>query len=177
MISGIYDNLRILNFVHKPSTKYIIMKIIFTLFTIFSVLSATAQQTISVRGVVRTEDGKNLGKASVSLYYTGSKDTLKTVTNEKGTYVFGKVFAKEARITISYIGYKKLAESYDFSSLTGEVVNNEVIMTPGDNTLETVTIETSKIQIKEDTVSYKIDSTMFRKNDNVEEVLKKRICK
>ena len=149
------------------------MKIIFTLFILFTVLCVNAQQTISIKGTIRTEEGKNLNKASVSLIYIGLKDTFKTITNEKGLYFFNKVAAKKAIITVSYIGFKKFTDTYDFTNATGEVVNTEVIMSPGDQTLETVTIESSKIQIKEDTVSYKIDSTMFRKNDNVEEVLKK----
>ncbi len=149
------------------------MKFVFTLFTLISAFTATAQQTISVSGNIKTAEGKALNKASVSLYYSGIKDTLKTFTNEKGNYVFDRVPAKNVTIGISYIGYKKFVDNYDLSKANGDVVNNEVIMTTGDYTLETVTIASSRIQIKEDTVSYKVDSTMFRKNDNVEEVLKK----
>ena len=149
------------------------MKIFFTFFAFIVGLQVNAQQTISVSGNIKTAEGKALNNASVSLYYSGIKDTLKTVSNEKGNYVFNKVPSKKVVISVSYIGYKKCIENYDFTKATGNVVNNEIIMTTGDYTLETVTIESSKIQIKEDTVSYKIDSTMFRKNDNVEEVLKK----
>ena len=149
------------------------MKIFITLLAFIFSIQVNAQQTVSVNGNIKTAEGKGLSKASVSLYYVGAKDTLKTVTNEKGNYVFNKIPTKKVTISVSYIGYKKFVDSYDFTNAKGEVFNNEVIMTPDDNTLETVTIEASKIQIKEDTVSYKIDSTMFRKNDNVEEVLKK----
>ena len=136
-------------------------------------MNANAQKTITVKGNAKTEEGKPLSRASVSLYYPGGKDTLKTVTTDKGNYIFNNVKPTKAVINISYIGYKKFTDSYDYTNAAGEEINNEVIMTPGDNLLETVTIESAKIQIKEDTVSYKIDSTMFRKNDNVEEVLRK----
>lgn len=149
------------------------MKFFITLLTITLALQAGAQQTISINGNIKTAEGKALSNANVSLHYNAIKDTLKTVTNEKGNYVFNNVPAKNLTIVVSYIGYKKFIENYDLSNAKSDVVNNEVIMTTGDYTLETVTIESSKIQIKEDTVSYKIDSTMFRKNDNVEEVLKK----
>ena len=149
------------------------MKIFITLLTFFIASQANAQKNIVVKGTVKTDDGKGLNKASVSLYYTGLKDTLKTITNDKGNYTFNNVISRKATITISYIGYKKFIDTYDFTNASGEETNNDVIMTPGDNLLETVTIESARIQIKEDTVSYKIDSTMFRKNDNVEEVLKK----
>ena len=134
---------------------------------------ANAQKTIVVKGNAKTEDGKALGKASVFLYYPGGRDTLRTVTSDKGNYTFNNVKAAKVMISISYVGYKKFTDSYDYTNATGEEVNNDVIMAPGDNLLETVTIESAKVQIKEDTVSYKIDSTMFRKNDNVEEVIKK----
>ncbi|MBC7655027.1 MAG: TonB-dependent receptor, partial [Oligoflexus sp.] len=149
------------------------MKIFITLFAFFIFTGASAQKMLSVKGTVKNEDGKGMGKASVSLHYSGLKDTLKTITNDKGNYTFNNVLTRKAIVTISYIGYKKFVDTYDFTNASGEEINNEVIMTPGDNLLETVTIESAKIQIKEDTVSYKIDSTMFRKNDNVEEVLKK----
>ena len=38
--------------------------------------------------------------------------------------------------------------------------------------LSNFTLEAQKVQIKEDTVSYVVDSTMYRKNDNVEAMLK-----
>ena len=149
------------------------MKSFFTFICLFLVLVANAQKNIIVKGSAKTEDGKGLSGATVLLFYPGGKDTLRTITNEKGNYTFNNVRTQKAAITISYVGYKKFADSYDYSNAAGEEVNNEVIMTPGDNLLETVTIESAKVQIKEDTVSYKIDSTMFRKNDNVEEVLRK----
>ena len=161
------------NFTYLFIKQYQIMKFIFTLITLIISFNINAQQTISVSGNIKTAEGKPLNKASVSLYYYGIKDTLKTVTNEKGNYVFNKVPTKNVSIAVSFIGYKKFVDNYDLAKANGDVVNNEVIMTNGDYTLETVTIESSKIQIKEDTVSYKVDSTMFRKNDNVEEVLKK----
>jgi Outer membrane protein beta-barrel family/CarboxypepD_reg-like domain len=147
-------------------------KIIFTLFSFFIIVSATAQKTITVKGSAKTDDGKALTQASVSLYYIGSKDSMKTITNDKGNYTFANVKAKKVMISISYVGYKKFVDEYDFTNADGEVTNNDVVMTSGNNMLETVTVESSKIYIKEDTVSYRIDSTMYRKNDNVEQVLK-----
>lgn len=149
------------------------MKSVFTIICTLLFSFSFAQKNISVSGGVKTEDGKGLSKASVFLYYPGERDTLKTVTNDKGHFDFGNVRPKKVMIVISYIGYKKFADTYDYTGATGEQVNNDIVMSPGDNMLETVTIESARVQIKEDTVSYKIDSTMYRKNDNVEEVLKK----
>ncbi len=149
------------------------------MFKIFMLLAASlifecadAQKKINVAGVVKMDDGKVLPKASVKLYFIGEKDTLTTITTEKGVYTFTNVDAKKAMIEISYIGYKKFADKFDYSNADDNEINNDIVMSRGDNMLETVTVESSKISIKEDTVSYKIDSTMYRKNDNVEQVLK-----
>jgi hypothetical protein len=147
------------------------LKIFTSLFLSITLLQLQAQ--ISVSGIVNGSDGKALAKAYVSLTGLGSKDTLRTITNNSGNYNFNNVKATKAYITISHVGYKKFADYFDYTNETDSKVNNDVYMTAGDNMLETVTLESSKIQIKEDTVAYKIDSTMYRKNDNVEEVLKK----
>jgi Outer membrane protein beta-barrel family len=149
-------------------------KLFFTLSLFLTTLmGATAQKTIVVKGTAKTDDGKGLEKAAVTLYYVGQKDTLRTLTNQNGIYTFNTVKPVKSVISISHVGFKKLEDFYDFTNATDEVINNDVVMTAGNNMLETVTVEASKIYIKEDTVSYRIDSTMYRKNDNVEEVLKK----
>ncbi|MBC7868137.1 MAG: carboxypeptidase regulatory-like domain-containing protein, partial [Gloeobacteraceae cyanobacterium ES-bin-316] len=132
-----------------------------------------AQKQISVKGIIKTDNGKSLSGASVVLSYPGKKDSLKTVSNEKGGFVFSTVNAGKVLVTVTFVGYKKFINEYDYSGAAGEQNIWDIVLTPGDYTLETVTVEAAKIQIKEDTVSYKIDSTMYRKNDNVEEVLKK----
>ncbi|MEP6712871.1 MAG: TonB-dependent receptor [Ferruginibacter sp.] len=150
------------------------MKLIITLFSLMFLVSNTnAQEKISIRGVVKTAEGKPMANASVTLFYQGEKDSLRTVTNDKGIFTFKNSRTANTGILVSYIGYNIFARYYDYSHATGEQHIVDIALTPGSKTLETVTLEASKVQIKEDTVSYKIDSTMYRKNDNVEEVLKK----
>jgi hypothetical protein len=136
-------------------------------------LQSFAQKQIKVRGVVKSDEGKSLSGASVLLYYPGTKDSLKTVTNEKGVFTFSAVNPAKVAVLTSYVGYKSFISNYDYSGQTGDQAIWDIVMSPGDNTLEAVTLEAAKIQIKEDTVSYKIDSTMYRANDNVETLLKK----
>ena len=142
---------------------------------LFLVLSAAvyAQQPIQVKGIVRNVSGKPLGKASVILFSEGLKDSLKTITNDKGIFGFSNVKHGNTGIIVSFIGFNSFARYYDYSRVTGEQNIVDIILSPGGQTLETVVVQATKVQIKEDTVSYKIDSTMYRKNDNVEEVLKK----
>ncbi len=147
-------------------------KILFALLALFVFFNVQAQKKINVAGIVKIEDGKALAKATVKLFFIGEKDTLKTITTEKGVYTFKNVDAKKAEIEISHVGYKKFADKFDFTNADENEINNDIVMTSGNNMLETVTVESSKISIKEDTISYRIDSTMYRKNDNVEQVLK-----
>ncbi|RYD77757.1 MAG: hypothetical protein EOP53_12455, partial [Sphingobacteriales bacterium] len=128
---------------------------------------------LKVKGTVKNDNGKNLAGASVTLYYPGTTDSLKTVTNDKGSFTFNNVKKARVEVITSFVGYKKFLSNYDYTEQTGEQNIWDIVLAPGDVTLETVTVEAARIQIKEDTISYRIDSTMYRKNDNVEEVLKK----
>lgn len=147
----------------------------FTLMIALLIFSSAsfAQKTISIKGIVKTIDGDALPKATVILFYEGQKDSIKTTTNDKGIFSFDNLKPAQTGIAVSYSGYNAFAQFYDYINAEGQQLIADITLTPGAQTLETVTVQAAKIQIKEDTVSYKIDSTMYRKNDNVEEVLKK----
>ena len=149
------------------------MRIFFTFFVIVITCTRLSAQTVSVKGIVQNEDAKPLANASVFLFYEGSKDTLKTVTNDKGLFTFKDVPAMKTGIAVTFLDYNALARFYDYSNASGEQVIADLKMVPGGKTLDDVTVQASMVQIKEDTVSFRIDSTMYRKNDNVEELLKK----
>lgn len=143
------------------------------LVSLISIQSVVAQKPIKVKGVVKSSDGKNLSGASVLLYYQGKADTIRAVSNDKGVFTLSNVMPGKASVLVSFVGYRSFFNEYDYSKSTEEENIWDIVLTAGDNLLEGVTVESAKIQIKEDTISYKIDSTMFRKNDNVEEVLRK----
>ena len=144
---------------------------------LFALLSSgfqvSAQNTFSIRGTVKNNEGNIMPKASVLLYSKGEKDTLKRISDEKGVFIFSGVKPKKYQIQISYIGYRDFVQQYDFSRAVNDQTVTDISLFPGDNLLQAITLESNKVQIKEDTVSYVVDSTMYRKNDNVEEVLKK----
>ncbi len=148
--------------------KYLLILLIGFLFS----TTSFAQKIVRVRGTVKTTEGKTLSGASVIFYFNGKKDSLKVLSNDKGNFSISNVPAGKISLGITYIGYKKFINEYDYTDQTGEQLIWDIAMSRGDYTLETVTVEAAKIQIKEDTVSYTIDSTMYRKNDNVEQVLK-----
>ncbi len=135
--------------------------------------AAAAQTVIKLKGVVKDDEGKNVSKANVMLFHEGSNDTLRTLTDDKGIFSFDKVPAMKTGIAVSYSGYNVFAQFYNYENLDGEQFITDINLVKGSKTLENVVITANKITIKEDTVSYKIDSTMYKKNDNVEELLTK----
>lgn len=135
--------------------------------------AAFAQKTLKLKGVVKTEDGKTIAKANVMLFHEGNTDTLRTLTDDKGIFSFDNVPASKTGIAVSYSGYNVFAQYYNYDNLEGEQFITDIKMVQGSKTLDAVVVTANKVTIKEDTVSYKIDSTMFKKNDNVEELLTK----
>ena len=145
--------------------------IIFIVLLLLSLNSNAQQSTIAINGNVKNFDGL-LQNATVSLYAKGQTDTLKTLTNENGSFRFSSVKYTKFFILVSYIGYKTFLNDYSISIAKGDKTLDDIFLQPSSDMLSNVTLESQKVQIKEDTVSYKIDSTMYRKNDNVEALLK-----
>ena len=128
-------------------------------------------QDYTFSGVVQSNEGKPLKGATV-LFGRMNQDSLRSTTNQEGIFNFSSTHSLgSGNLIISYVGYSTLISHVNTDSLKKSPVVFKLF--PKDGLLENVTIESNKIQIKEDTVSYVVDSTMYRKNDNVEEVLKK----
>ncbi len=132
----------------------------------------SAQQKIQISGSVKTKEGSVLSNATVSLYNQTQKDSVKTTSNEKGMFRFTIAANQQYKIVASYIGFDNFVKNLDYTSITTDQLLDDIVLIPGANMLGNITLESQKVQIKEDTVSYIIDSTMYRKNDNVEAILK-----
>ena len=131
-----------------------------------------AQNVIQVKGVVKNKDGAVLSNATVVLVNLTLKDSAKTNSNELGIFSFDVIRNSKIKLFYSYIGYTLFVKELEIKN-NNEIQNIEdVFLEPNAGMLGNVTVESQKIQIKEDTVSYLIDSTMYRKNDNVESMLK-----
>lgn len=134
--------------------------------------SLFSQQLKSARGRVKSLDGLGLSNASILLHYSDRSDSLKTISQENGLFSFNNLTHSTFTIEITYVGFQKIIKSFDFSDKTDQVIIDDIVMYPSAGLMSNITLESQKIQIKEDTVSYKVDSTMYRKNDNVESLLK-----
>ena len=147
--------------------------VLFLISLIFAgVLNGWAQESVSLTGIIKSIDGNPLSNATVILYDLSNHDSLKTSSKENGLYRFLNVKSDKFSILVSFIGFDNFSKTYDFSSKSGSISVEDIFLSPGSNMLGNITLESQKVQIKEDTVSYIIDSTMYRKNDNVEALLK-----
>jgi hypothetical protein len=142
-------------------------KIIIFFIALFMFANVQAQTSAGITGVIKTEDAKPITKANILLYYIGEKDTLKTISNNDGFFSFKDIAAKKLAIIVTHVGFEKIVrEIYPANNI------ENIVLIPAGELLETVTVESTKMVVNEDTVSYKIDSSMYRNNDNVEELLK-----
>ena len=142
------------------------MKKIYLIMMLLTVTSySIAQDVIKVIGKVVSKDGKNLSKATVSIVNLQTKDSTKITTDDDGVFKVG-LSNQSYNFLITYIGYDFILKKIDLTAQVGEFNMGNVEMNPGSNLMSNITLESQKVQIKEDTVAYLVDSTMYRKNDN-----------
>ena len=143
------------------------------LFLILLSSNLKAQENYHITGNVKSTEGNILSNATVVLYNKSKGDSLKAISNDKGEFGFTVASNLDKfSIKVSYIGYNNFIKLYDFSGSNSNGIINDIMLVPGNNMMGNITLESQKVQIKEDTVSYVVDSTMYRKNDNVEALLK-----
>ncbi|MCC6287582.1 MAG: carboxypeptidase regulatory-like domain-containing protein, partial [Chitinophagaceae bacterium] len=84
------------------------------LFTIFLFSFAKAQTTRTVKGKVYDSAHVVLQGATVLLFKKNGGDTLKTVTDRSGQYIFSKVPSPAFRIRVTNVGMEDAEQDYDF---------------------------------------------------------------
>lgn len=125
-----------------------------------------------VSGIVRDSIGNGVRDATVTL--TSSADTLKTSTNEDGIFAFKAVKSWEFTITVTSIGYRKLAISGKYSAATERLTLDPVILKPELSMLNEVVVNgTPSIVYKTDTIEYRASDYVVRAGATVDELLKK----
>ena len=137
-------------------------------------INSFAQESISISGTVKSNEGNALSHATVMLLNKSTKDSFKVTSQDNGNFRFSNLKADKYAIVVTFIGFDNFVKNLDFSTSSGDVIVDNIVLNPGSNMLGIVTLESQKIQIKEDTISYVVDSTMYRKNDNVEAMIEAR---
>jgi hypothetical protein len=140
-----------------------------------SVFLLTSFQTLAQRQVTgRLVDSSRspLPRANVKLFVAG-KDTLRTVTNNTGSFLFKNVPSARFIIRASNVGFNAGEKNFDLDPALEDVRLDDIVLTPAFETLKEVVVKTPPIQVKEDTIEYKIDSGLVKPNAMTEDLLKK----
>jgi Outer membrane protein beta-barrel family/Carboxypeptidase regulatory-like domain len=146
-------------------------------FLVFIFLSATllAQTGKKVHGIVKDSSQNTLQGATVSLFvFNMLRDTLKTLSNEKGEFTFQNVKANDFKIKVTSVSYADFVKIYHYTDAGNEILIPAVQLSSMARILEEVIVTADKtVTIKEDTIEFKADSFKLRPDADVEALLKK----
>src|ERR1035437_6972190 len=117
------------------------MRYLLPFFLLIVSASSFAQGAISVKGVVKNDNSKAVGNATVSLYYVGLKDTISVAANDKGVFIFRNVKPRKIGIKVTSSGYNTFQNTYDYTNAKDDKEVWDIVMTNKITTLKEVTIE------------------------------------
>jgi hypothetical protein len=124
-------------------------------------------QHVAWKGQVSDTSGQAVVGASVNWVQLDQGDSGRIATDGTGVFTIDAGIGNY-QLRITNIGLKSM-------DTVIRVQNNAIvklIMRPADGMMQEIRLEAQRVQIKEDTISYLVDSTMYRRNDKVEDVLK-----
>jgi hypothetical protein len=131
------------------------------------------KQSISyeVSGVVQDSTGQSM--SAVTILLTSARDTLKTLTDSDGIYVFNQVKSSTFILTVAFPEYKTLVIKSLNPPGKVNIILDPIILSSQATMLNEVKITgTPAIIYKTDTVEYRAAEYTVRENSNVEELLK-----
>ena len=135
----------------------------------------TTPQPIPLRqvsGVVKDSTDQTVIGASVTL--TSSADTIKTITNEDGIFIFKNVKSWVFKIQVTSIGYASKVISGKYNDATARLTLDPIILKNDAQILNEVVVSgTPSIVYKTDTVEYRASDYVVRKGATVDELLQK----
>jgi hypothetical protein len=135
--------------------------------------AGVAQTNRTVKGKVYDSSHIILPGATVMLIPEGGKDTLKTVTDKAGQFIFSRVATKRFTLKITNAGLEDVINEYDVEEGKTDFNIGSITMLPAFQTLQEVVISPPPIVIKEDTIEFRADSFKVKPNSSVEDLLKK----
>jgi hypothetical protein len=131
-----------------------------------------AQTGRDVHGTVQESTKQTLPGSTVKLL-TGT-DSLTTVTDSKGAFLFPSVKAKQFSLVLQSIGYLPVKRHFVLDSTNNPVFLRPIILKPSTTMLNTVVIsDVLPIKIKEDTVEFNAAAYKVRDGAPVEDMIKK----
>ncbi|MEO6523693.1 MAG: outer membrane beta-barrel protein [Mucilaginibacter sp.] len=125
-----------------------------------------------ISGVIRDTTDNTLIGATILL--TSRLDTLRTVSNNDGIFVFKNVKMATFTLTITEVGYITSVRKYLQNDAVKRLVLEPIILKSSSHMMNEVKINgTPSITYKIDTVEYKASDYKVRDNATVDELLKK----
>ena len=143
------------------------------IFLISFSIAGIAQTNRTVRGKVYDSSHLVLPGATVFLIPETGKDTLKTVTDKLGQFIFSKVAVKRFTLKVTNTGLEDVINAYDVEEGKADFNIGSITMLPAFQTLQEIVISPPPIVIKEDTIEFRADSFKIKPNSSVEDILKK----
>ena len=141
------------------------------------IISFISVQKLSaqVKGIVLdSASRKPIERAIVGLVIESDKsDTLYTITNEKGEFIFEKATPSNFSVRVSNIGYKSTSKFRQIYSAEKKIDLDTITLVNQSVLLDEIVVTSLPINIKEDTIEYRADAFKVKENAVVEDLLKK----
>jgi len=112
--------------------------------------------------------------AGADVYVIADKDTLNTISDNKGNFLFSGIKANNISLMILSIGFKPFIQSYTYKSKQVNMILDAIVLSPESNLLDEVVINgrDNPIKLKKDTVEYRASYYQISENDRVEDLLR-----
>ncbi|HVW98336.1 MAG TPA: outer membrane beta-barrel protein [Mucilaginibacter sp.] len=145
---------------------------LFLAILLFAATSSFAQTGRDVHGTITDSTKATLPGSSVKLI-TG-KDSLTTITDAKGAFVFNGVKATQISLVVQSIGYEAKRIRLTFDNTNNPVFLRPIVLKPETTMLTGVTItDAIPVKIKEDTIEFNAAAYKVRDGAPVEDLIKK----
>lgn len=146
--------------------------ILFNAFIFFCSFSAKAQTQHRLTGTVI--DSLKDVVSGADVYIIADKDTLTSITNTHGRFVFSGFKADRISLLVMSVGFKPYTKSYQFKAGQLNMDLDMIILELESNLLNEVVINgrDRPIKIKRDTIEYNAAFYQISENDRVEDLLR-----
>lgn len=125
-----------------------------------------------VSGVVKDSTDQTVIGATVTL--TSSADTIKTLTNEDGIFIFKNVKSWIFKVQVTSIGYVSKVVSGKYNDATARLTLDPIILKNDEKVLNEVIVNgTPSIVYKTDTVEFRASDYVVRQGATVDELIQK----
>lgn len=150
------------------------MKRIFLLICFLCCLHTLLAQTVyNVSGTIRDTTGQEMIGANVWLM--AGRDTMHTISNDAGKFIFRNVPQPVFTIRVTVIGYDTWYREFSYKEAGAQIDLPLIKLSIKTSTLKEVVIKgsLSPVVMKEDTIEYRADQYHLRANAVAEDLLKR----